>query len=190
MNLYVIRHGQTKLNAEQRLQGRKGEPLNNIGIEQAKKLGLIFKNENILFDYVYSSPQERAIQTAKISTGQDPIVDNRLEVFNLGTADRLLKSEVIMRGCIPNPDYYQNVESVIEYRNRIFSFLDELLTKYRNTNKNILIAGHKCTTGCISAYFQGFKIENEYDDFLTLSSPNGTYKRYSVIKEIDDDMLR
>lgn len=190
MNLYVIRHGQTKLNAEQRLQGRKGEPLNNIGIEQAQNLGLIFKKEHILFSYVYSSPQERAVQTAKISTGQDPIIDNRLEVFNLGTADRLLKSEVKMRGCIPNPDYYQNVENIIEYKNRIFSFLDELIAKYGNTSKNILVSGHKCTTGCISAYFQEFKIENEYDDFLSLSSPNGTYKKYPTVKEIDDDMMR
>ncbi len=42
MNLYIVRHGQTRLNAEHRAQGRNGEPLNEVGIEQAK----IFKNSN------------------------------------------------------------------------------------------------------------------------------------------------
>ena len=66
--IYVIRHGQTDLNKERRMQGRSGLPLNEIGIEQAERL----RDElgGIKFDIVYSSPQERAIQTAEIATGQ------------------------------------------------------------------------------------------------------------------------
>ena len=36
--IYVIRHGQTDLNKERRMQGRWGLPLNEIGIEQAERL--------------------------------------------------------------------------------------------------------------------------------------------------------
>ena len=80
--IYVIRHGQTDLNKERRMQGRLGLPLNEIGIEQAKKL----RDElgELKFDIVYSSPQERAIQTAEIIAGQTAIIDSRLDVFDLG----------------------------------------------------------------------------------------------------------
>nr|WP_249336682.1 histidine phosphatase family protein [Sporosarcina sp. Marseille-Q4063] len=64
--IYVIRHGQTDLNKERRMQGRLGLPLNEYGIEQAKNLRERIKD--IKFDYVFSSPQERAIQTAEIAT--------------------------------------------------------------------------------------------------------------------------
>lgn len=47
MDLYIARHGQTRLNAEHRAQGRNGEPLNKVGIEQAKKLKKKFDAEKI-----------------------------------------------------------------------------------------------------------------------------------------------
>nr|WP_010173522.1 histidine phosphatase family protein [Bacillus coahuilensis] len=36
--IYVIRHGQTDLNKERKLQGRMGLPLNEYGIHQANVL--------------------------------------------------------------------------------------------------------------------------------------------------------
>lgn len=83
--LYVIWHGETDLNKEGRLQRRDGLPLNGSRIEQARILST--KLENIHFDLIYSSPQERAIQTAKLTTGKHPIIDHRLDVFDLGEAD-------------------------------------------------------------------------------------------------------
>ena len=47
MDLYIARHGQTRLNAEHRAQGRNGEPLNKVGIEKAKKLKKKFDAEKI-----------------------------------------------------------------------------------------------------------------------------------------------
>ena len=90
MNIYIVRHGQTKLNAERRVQARKGEPLNEIGIKQANELKDKFEKEKVNFDLVFSSPQERAIQTAEIVSKKKAIIDNRLDVYDLGTADRML----------------------------------------------------------------------------------------------------
>ena len=101
MNLYIVRHGQTRFNAEHRAQGRIGAPLNEIGIQQAKELRKKFKNKKITFDYIYSSPQERAIQTAEISTDRtDIIIDERLDVYDLGSADGMLMSDVKMTGTV------------------------------------------------------------------------------------------
>ncbi|SDC66623.1 probable phosphoglycerate mutase [Shouchella lonarensis] len=71
--IYVIRHGQTDLNKEGRMQGRQGLPLNETGIEQAESLRDQLKH--ITFDSVYASPQERAIQTAEIATGTSAVID-------------------------------------------------------------------------------------------------------------------
>lgn len=74
--IYVIRHGQTDLNKEGKLQGRQGLPLNEIGVEQALCLKESLKD--IQFDHVFSSPQVRAIQTAELATGLMVTVDERL----------------------------------------------------------------------------------------------------------------
>lgn len=181
MNLYIVRHGQTRLNAEHRAQGRNGEKLNKVGIEQAKELKKKFDEEKIKFDYIYSSPQERAIQTAKISTEENNIIiDNRLNVYDLGTADGMLMSEIKITGTVPDMNIYDGVEKLEDYKKRIYSFIFEIIEKYKNTDFNILIVGHKDSTGMLSAYFEGFKVETIYDDYLKLASSNCEYKKYTI----------
>lgn len=50
MNIYTIRHGQTDINKENKIQGRHGLPLNETGIKQAevKVFELKLKNSYIL----------------------------------------------------------------------------------------------------------------------------------------------
>ena len=180
MNIYVIRHGQTNLNLEKRIQARNGEPLNENGIAQAELLRDEFKKNKINFNYVYSSPQERAVQTAQIASGIKPVIDDRLDVYDLGTADRMLLSEVKFTGTVPDMTIYSGVETIDNYKKRIYSFITEILEKYKNQNINILISGHKCTTGMIGAFFENFEVNTIYDDFLKLSSENGKYKKYEV----------
>ena len=63
---------------------------------------------------------------------------------------------------------------------RIYSFINEITEKYKNQNINILVVGHKCTTGMFSAYFDGFVVETIYDDYLKLASSNCGYKKYTI----------
>lgn len=56
MKLYLVRHAQRDF-------GLKFDQLNNIGIEQAKRLGHYFKNKKI--DFVYCSTNKRAKETLK-----------------------------------------------------------------------------------------------------------------------------
>ncbi len=173
--IYVIRHGQTDLNKEGRLQGRSGEPLNKEGVRQAENLRSQF--ESISFDYVISSPQERAVQTAELASGIAPIIDPRLDVFDLGEADRLKKDEMKMSGGAPDPSVYNRVEEVDHYIKRIFEFMNELKGRYARSELTILLSGHKCTTGCIGAYFEGMP---EDGNFLKRSSKTGEYKLYEL----------
>ena len=63
MELYVVRHGQTEYNRKNLFQGHTDIPLNNVGIEQSKKLASKFRN--IELDIILTSPLKRAIQTAE-----------------------------------------------------------------------------------------------------------------------------
>jgi uncharacterized phosphatase len=171
--IYVVRHGQTDLNKEGRLQGRRGLPLNEEGRKQAESLRERLKE--VRFDYVYSSPQERAIQTAEISTGMQPIIEPRLDVYDLGEADGLKKHEVQLDGILPDRNIYSGMEDIQDYIKRIFSFMGELQQNHGEKEVNILLSGHRCTTGGIGAFFEGVP---EDQNILRFSSNNGGCKKY------------
>ena len=124
MSIYVVRHGQTDLNKEKRIQGRKGEPLNEEGKKQAEKLAQ--ELQEIKFDIVISSPQERAVQTAQIISGISPTIDNRIDVYDMGEADRMKIQDIEMLGLIPNPEKYKGVEKIEEFIFRIQSFMKSI----------------------------------------------------------------
>ena len=66
MKIYFVRHGETQWNVKKIFQGIKDSPLTEKGQEQARKL----KNKlnEIDFNYFYSSPLGRAVQTLEILT--------------------------------------------------------------------------------------------------------------------------
>ena len=63
MKLYIIRHGQTDWNVEGKIQGSQDIPLNETGRRQALALAKGMKSRPVTA--VYSSPQKRAMETAK-----------------------------------------------------------------------------------------------------------------------------
>ena len=84
--IYLVRHGQTRQNRAGLLQGRSDFPLNEQGEEQARRVGAYFREQGVRFDAVYSSPLQRARQTAALIAGdKDPVlVDERLIEMDYG----------------------------------------------------------------------------------------------------------
>lgn len=66
--IYLARHGQDKDNEMGILNGHRDMPLTAIGLDQANQVSLKIKDSKIHFDKVYSSPLQRAYQTAKTIT--------------------------------------------------------------------------------------------------------------------------
>lgn len=66
MNIYIVRHGQNKDNAEGILNGHRDMPLTGIGEDQALQLAQKMKAANIHIDKIYSSPLQRAYRTGEI----------------------------------------------------------------------------------------------------------------------------
>ena len=83
--LYVIRHGQTQQNRAHALQGRSDQPLNEAGVAQARAAGEWLDQHGIRFSHVFSSPLQRAVQTAQIvAPGVRIVIDERLIEMDYG----------------------------------------------------------------------------------------------------------
>ncbi len=73
MYIYLVRHGQSVWNAEERHQGWQDVPLSPLGEQQAARIGQRLKDQS--FDYYFSSPIYRCYQTASAiveAQGKEP----------------------------------------------------------------------------------------------------------------------
>ena len=74
LKIFLARHGQDEDNARGLLNGRRDEPLTDLGIIQANKLAQEIKDIGLKFDVIYSSPLQRAFETSA-DRGLDPESD-------------------------------------------------------------------------------------------------------------------
>ncbi len=157
--IYIVRHGQTDWNIEGRYAGRIDIPLNKKGLNDAKKLKEKFKN--IKLDAVICSPLVRAKQTARCITRKKLILDERIIERSNGKLEGKLKSEIndIIDFNNPNDQKY-NIESIIDFRNRIEDFLKEIDIKYKG--KNVLIVTHAGVSIYIRCHYEGEPIDGNY----------------------------
>lgn len=80
MKLYFVRHGQTDLNRDGRIQGRLDADMNLVGFKQARLCAR--RLANVQFDYAFCSPLKRAVQTAEeILRGRDVVI-HKMDLLN------------------------------------------------------------------------------------------------------------
>lgn len=89
--LYIARHGQNEDNAMGVLNGRRDLPLTDLGRRQAYDLASGIAEAGLSFDGIYSSPLDRARETASIigrylSLGKEPVIVPELIERDFGTA--------------------------------------------------------------------------------------------------------
>ncbi len=90
MKLYIVRHGITEWNALQKVQGSVDIPLAEEGIRLARLTGEALKD--VHFDLCFSSPLQRAKQTAELILGervsQVPVIpDKRIQEIDFGVLE-------------------------------------------------------------------------------------------------------
>jgi len=169
MNLYILRHGETNYNLEGKFQGRVNTDLNETGIYQSNKTKEKLKKEK--FDIVISSPLSRAIETTKIVSNIDPIIDERIIERSFGT----------LEGTYCIPDYEDkieiyNIETYEQICERVYDFLNDIIKKYNNKD-NILIGTHACVAQIIETYFNKEQNKTNWKEFKL---KNAEYKKYKI----------
>ncbi len=177
MKLYVVRHGETIWNAENRVQGVSDIPLTDKGRLDATLQKDFVKSLDI--DVVISSPLDRAIETAKLLTDNKlPInTDDRIkerdwglnEGANIDEVDRWDCWDVILNTRV------QNIESIQDFMYRVSSFLEDIKVRYKD--KNVLVVTHSAVIRVIH-YMLGTIPED--GDLTRMDIPNLRILEYEL----------
>lgn len=67
--LYLMRHGQTLFNVQNKIQGWCDSPLTELGKAQCRIAGEYFTRSGITFDHLYCSTSERCSDTLELCVG-------------------------------------------------------------------------------------------------------------------------
>ncbi|GAA0739317.1 alpha-ribazole phosphatase [Clostridium oceanicum] len=184
MNIYLLRHGETKENKEKKYYGKLDSRLNSIGINQAKKAGKYLKN--IKFSKVYISERERCKETLKIAfenKGNEEfeiIKDARINELDFGEFEGKSYKEIkksFPKECTQWEDDWKGFtppkgESAVNFFNRVKSFMKDI---EKLDEENILIVTHGGVIKMIYCYM----LDRNLDLYWKFSTKNG---RVSLIK--------
>lgn len=139
--IYIVRHGQTNWNIEQKIQGQTDIPLNEFGIKQAENQASKIKDLKI--DKIYCSDLKRTKQTAEIlnTNFNVPIeFDKDLREVGFGTIEGRTKTEISKEFMY---EFRQNPEKFgAETKEHLFNRVKTVLNRYSNSDENILLVTH------------------------------------------------
>ena len=195
--LILVRHGESEWNRAGRIQGQVNSPLTDLGINQAKAIrdhlsGILLNQE---FE-IYSSPLDRAIQTAEIiAQGIDHpsskiIIDERLNDFSLGEISgtfgwdkvaELFPEQAQLRLQDPMRFHPSGGESGAEFEARLRSLLEELMDE--TTLK--LMVSH----GIVNKFIRGILKNLSGKEMVQLGESQNTIYRLEEGKETEIKIL-
>lgn len=169
LNIYLIRHGQSEVNAKPDQIGQSPTvPLTELGRQQSFKLNQRLRKENIIFDQVYSSPYTRALDTAKIVCGEyvseiklapelvEYSAGDWLGKSRLETLTKEVKLNIAQMG---DGFLFPGGESMNMVQRRASKWLEDNIIYNPEINKKTLDIGvfsHGMTIKCLLRYIMGF----------------------------------
>ncbi len=171
--LYIMRHGRTDWNDENRLQGKTDIPLNEEGREMARRAAKEYAD--VHFDICFCSPLIRAKETAEILLkGRNvPVVtDERLEEMGFGvyegSKDYFENAEYPLNLFFEHPAEYvapvKDGESMEELFKRTGEFLEEKVYPELKEGKDVLIVGHGAMNSAIICQVKKKNLEDFWSD--------------------------
>ncbi|MGE7691208.1 histidine phosphatase family protein [Lysinibacillus sp. NPDC097214] len=186
---YLVRHGETMWNKEQRLQGWLDSPLSENGILQTEKLRDHLKN--ISFTAAFSSSSGRAKETMQIllTERQLPInyEDNLREIFLGDWQGKKVEdimtshSDYELYTDYPGQFVATHTESFDTVTERAMFSLKKIAEKY--PENNVLIVSHAVTIKCIINAILGRNVDQLWaEPFI-----NGT--SVTIIEQVDQQWL-
>jgi len=150
VKVILIRHGETDWNTKQIFRGRKDIPLNEVGLAQAKAVGVSLSD--IQIDAVYSSPLGRALETAKVLAEsrslevelEEGFIDIDFGKWQGITHEKVKEEyESLYEMWLKNPQMvtFPGGESLKDVRKRSIEALEKVINKH--TGKMLAIVSHR-----------------------------------------------
>jgi len=147
--IFLVRHGETEWNMQNRLQGNKDSPLTPGGIQQALEVKKSL--EQFTIDHAYVSPLKRAKDTMRIILNDREVevaIKDNLREINLGPWEGKTRQET----ALSHPDEYMafwerpdlfnlpGADTLLELQYRIVKELESIFATGKNTNN--LVVSH------------------------------------------------
>jgi len=148
--IIFLRHGQAENNTKRILAGRtEGVPLTKTGVEQAERIAKYLKHMDI--SAIYSSPIERASNTAKIVADYNSLnykLDDRLIELEMGKFTRMNYDDMFAKYGNVFLKFYENdpiiakceVETFAEVQKRVLDMVGYIVKKHKN--QNVVLVTH------------------------------------------------
>jgi probable phosphoglycerate mutase len=189
MKIYLTRHGETQWNKEGRMQGWKNSDLTPNGVENAKRLGQRLKD--IDFDYIYCSPLDRAVDTAKYIRGDkntEIVLTESLKEMGFGKWEGMEHDRI--KELYPTehfnfwnkPHLYNQIEG--EGFEELFERVNDALNQITSNSslENVLIVSHVVVIKAIYAIIKKYPLEE-------LWTPPFLQGTSLTIIEVEDDEI-
>ena len=193
--LFLVRHGNTKLNSAERFWGQTDVELGAGGVRQAEQLRDRLASEKI--DVIYSSNLCRATETARIIAANhqaDIIICAELREVNFGKLEGLTFKEVsqlypeVTEAWTKNSPTlkYPGGESVAQLNNRVSKFLKRL--EKHTPEETILIVAHSAPLRMLICHLLGIEIQHWRQLRLELASLSilETYPQRAILNLLND----
>ena len=183
MNIYLLRHGETSWNRDERLQGLTDVPLNSFGVKQSRRLVPWFRKTKVTT--VVSSPLDRARHTAHIlceATHRPVFIDDRLREIDHGywtgrkisDIERRFPAEYATWRLSPDRLRLPACETLEAVYRRSSAVLSELIAS--NIWEDVLIVSHGVTNALLVCAALGMPLS----DICKFPQRNGRATMLSV----------
>lgn len=163
--IFLIRHGITEQNEQRRYCGISDVCLSSQGREQAQSLADLLNREK--FDSIHTSPLKRCLETSSLIAKSHDITPEPLaglSEINFGLWEGLTFDEIQSRypdqlklwSEDPDDFTFPQGESVCNFRKRVLSSLDTILTDQGNS----LVVAHGGSLRVIICHLCGWPMKN------------------------------
>jgi broad specificity phosphatase PhoE len=180
--LYLVRHGITQANKENRFAGRSKEKLHPEGIEQITRVGEVLKGKDITA--IYCGPAQRTVQSAEIlgavlDVPFRPIAE--LDEIDIRHWDGLTKDEIRLQYGNEYPTWLSapqtfnlpGCETLKQVQKRAVRGVSRLVENHNS--ENLLLVSHLIVLRCLVLHYRGLEIK----DFRSVKIDNGSVVRVS-----------
>ncbi len=174
--IYLIRHGKTQANKENRFAGRTDESLHPDGVRQLTEIKE--KIKDIAVNVIYAGPLQRTRQSAAIVARESSTKLYSEEGFidiNLPHWDGLTKDEIRWRfgaeypTWLESPDkfYVKGCESLLDVQKRAVRAVERISRE--QAGKTVLLVTHLIVARCLLLHYRGQPMA----DFRSVKVDNG-----------------